>query len=188
MSTPSMWNKMTPRLRGRGRAATSAAEEVAPRSDDPRIRTLEGVLDDAARMERQVRVAELPTAWIRDDTLGAAWIAALPWVDDSADGSAELELGWREGDEAWRRELLQRALDVEVGRRLPAVRQMQPGWELVRVPRWEVERLRALGSDGGNLLAGDGALYTARCRHGMLIPPARNGRCLRGCPVAEALG
>ena len=183
-----MWNRMTPRLRGRGRAATATAADVAPSSDDPRIRALETRLDEAARVERRVRADELPGAWVRDDALGPAWIAELPWVDESADGSAELELGWRDGDEAWRRELLQRALDVEVGRRLPAVRQMRPGWELVRVPRWEVERLRALGTEGGNLLAGDGVLYTARCRHGMLIPPARNGRCLRGCSVAEALG
>jgi hypothetical protein len=109
-------------------------------------------------------------------------------VDENTDGPSQLEVSWRASDDKLRRELLQRALDVEVGRRLPVVRQMQPGWELVRVPRWELERLRALGTEGGNLLAGDGVLYTARCRHGMLIPPGRDGRCLRGCRVSEALG
>ena len=183
-----MWDRMTPRLRGRGRAAPAAAEATAPETDDPRVRTLEDSLDGAARDERRVRVEDLARAWMRDDALAPAWLTGLPWVDVSPDASAELEVGWRDGDETLRRELLQRALDVEVGRRLPAVRQMQPGWELVRVPRWEVERLRALGSDGGNLLAGDGVLYTARCRHGMLIPPGRDGRCLRGCRVSEALG
>jgi hypothetical protein len=111
----------------------------------------------------------------------------LPWAPEGAgQEEGDLQASWRHGDPALRRELLQRALDVEVGRRLPAVRQMRPGWELVRVPRWEVERLLALKSDGGNLLAGDGLLYTARCRHGMLIPPQRGGQCVLGCRVAEA--
>ena len=180
---------MTPRLPGRGRAAAAAAaESTVPAADDPRVLALEDRLDEAARSERRVRVDELPRVWVRDETLTPLWIATLPWVDESADGTSELEVGWRGGDETLRRELLQHALDVEVGRRLPAVRQMQPGWELVRVPRWEVERLHALGTEGGNLLAGDGVLYTARCRHGMLIPPGRDGRCLRGCRVSEALG
>ena len=180
---------MTPRLPGRGRAAAAAAAESAvPVADDTRVRALNARLDEAARVERRVRVEDLERAWLRDDELAAVWISTLSWVDDSVEGASELEAGWRTGDEILRRELLQRALDVEVGRRLPAVRPMQPGWELVRVPRWEVERLRALGTEGGNLLAGDGVLYTARCRHGMLIPPGRDGRCLRGCRVAEALG
>ena len=183
-----MWDKVTPRLRDRGQAAAAAAEAAIPVADDPRARTLESRLDEAARTERRLRVDDLPRVWLRDESLAPVWIATLPWVAEGAEGTSQLEVTWRAGDEALRRELLQRALDVEVGRRLPAVRQMQPGWELVRVPRWEVERLRALGTEGGNLLAGDGVLYTARCRHGMLIPPARNGRCLRGCSVAEALG
>ena len=183
-----MWDKMTPRLRGRGRTVAAAAEAAVPPVSDARARALEERLDEAARVERRVRIDDLPLVWLRDDALAPVWIAGLPWVDESADGSSELEVGWGGGDEVFRRELLQRALDVEVGRRLPAVRQMQPGWELVRVPRWEVERLSALGTEGGNLLAGDGQLYTARCRHGMLIPPGRDGRCLRGCRVAEALG
>ena len=181
-----MWDRMTPRLRGKARVATATAEAVP--MVDPRARALEERLDEGARAERRVRVDELPRVWLRDEALAPVWIATLPWVDENVEGSSELRVGWRDGDEALRRELLQRALDVEVGRRLPAVRQMQPGWELVRVPRWEVERLAALGTEGGNLLAGDGALYTARCRHGMLIPPGRDGRCLRGCRVSEALG
>ena len=184
-----MWNRVTPRLRGRERAATAAAaESLVSATDDTRVRALQHRLDEAARVERRLRVEDLGRAWVTDDELVTLWIATLPWVDESPDGASQLEATWRTGDETLRRELLQRALDVEVGRRLPAVRQMQPGWELVRVPRWEAERLEALGTEGGNLLAGDGVLYTARCRHGMLIPPGRDGRCVRGCRVAEAFG
>jgi hypothetical protein len=184
-----MRNRKTLRLPGRGRASAAAAIDVAvPAPDDPRFHPLHRRLDEAAREDRRVLVDDLDRVWPTDDELAVAWVATLPWVDEGADGSSELEVGWRTGDKTLRRELLQEALDVEVGRRLPVVRRMRPGWELVRVPRWEVERLRALGTEGGNLLAGDGVLYTARCRHGMLIPPGGGGRCLRGCRVAEALG
>ena len=186
-----MWRKRTPRDSfGRARAATALTfDDALTAKDDPRAHALHARLDDAARAEQRLRVEDLDRSWLIDDELAASWIATLPWAQATAGGTRpELVPSWHDGSDSFRRELLQRALDVEVGRRLPAVQQMRPGWELVRVPRWEVERLRALASDGGHLLAGDGLLYTARCRHGMLIPPQRGGRCALGCRVAEAFG
>jgi hypothetical protein len=176
-----MWSSKTPRYSGRAHASVALqSDAAAPAAHDPRVDALHARLDRAAQAEQRLRVNQLDRVWLKDDELGQMWIATLPWAQESD------AAGWNGGNDAIRRELLQNALDVEVGRRLPAVRQMRDGWDLVRVPRWELEKLRAEGRDGGNLLAGDNVLYTARCRHGLLIPPNHGGQCPLGCQVADA--